>query len=154
MIARPTTEQLIDAVRLDLQTRIAPCVSDPIARMTLDMCMAVLGSAAVRSSHELAWMLDEADAIEAAAHRLAERLPGSAGVAEALIACERRPEPVEAAAAVHARYAQASELLARLGDAAYDADDPDAIREVWALLEQRRAHQDAVTGGYAAVGRA
>jgi hypothetical protein len=154
MIAKPTTEQLIDAVRVDLRDRVAPLVSDPIARMALDMSIAILGSAAVRSSHELAWMLEECDAVEAAARRLAERLPDPGPIADALAACERHAGAGRDLAGVHARYAQAGEVLARLGDAAYDADDAEAIREVWALLEQRRAHQDIVTGGYTAVGRA
>jgi hypothetical protein len=154
MIAKPTTEQLIDAVRLELQTRVAPLLSDPIARMALDMSIAILGSAAVRSAHEVGWMLEEADAIEAVARRLVERLPDPGPVGEALADCERHAGAVADMAALHARYAAAGEVLARLGEAAYDAGDADAIREVWALLEQRRAHQDAVTGGYTAVGRA
>jgi hypothetical protein len=147
MIAKPTTEQLIQAVRLDLQSRVAPFVTDPIARMALDMSIAVLGSAAVRSTNELGWMREEAEAIGALARRLAERLPIGDVLADG---------PVDAAdmTALHARYAAASELLARLAEAAYDADDAEAIEEVWALLRQRRDHQDMVTGGYTAVGRA
>jgi hypothetical protein len=135
MIAQPTTEQLIEAVRLDLRERVAPCVSDPTARAVLEMSIAVLGSAAVRSAHELDWMLEEIEAIEARAGE-----PGEG-------------PPVDVTA-VRARYARASELLARLADAAYDAGDADAIAGVWALLEQRREHQNLVTGGYTAVGRA
>jgi hypothetical protein len=147
MIAKPTTEQLIEAVRLDLQSRVAPFVTDPIARMALDMSIAVLGSAAVRSANELGWMREEAEAIGALARRLAERLPIGDVPADG---------PVDAAdmTALHARYAEAGELLARLAEAAYDADDVEAIDEVWALLRQRRDHQDMVTGGYTAVGRA
>jgi hypothetical protein len=147
MIAKPTTEQLIEAVRLDLQTRVAPSVADPIARAALDMSIAVLGSAAVRSMNELGWMREEAEAIGALARRLAERLP----IGEALA---NGPVDVADMAAIHARYAEASELLARLADAAYDADDAEAIEDVWALLRQRSAHQDIVTGGYTSVGRA
>jgi hypothetical protein len=148
MIAKPTTEQLIEAVRLDLQTRVAPSVEDPVARMALDMSIAVLGSAAVRSGNELGWMREEAEAIDALARRLAERLPiGEARLADG-------PVDVADMAALHARYAEASELLARLADAAYDADDAEAIEDVWALLRQRSAHQDIVTGGYTSVGRA
>jgi cytochrome c556 len=137
MIAKPTTEQLIEAVRTDLQTRVAPHVTDPTASVALAMSIAVLGSAAVRSAHELEWMLEEADAIE----RLAGKPAGA------------RPA-LSDMAAVRAHYTRASELLAQLAEAAYDADDSDAIAEVWALLEQRREHQNIVTGGYTAVGRA
>ena len=147
MIAKPTTEQLIEAVRTDLQTRVAPHVTDPTASVALAMSIAVLGSAAVRSSHELGWMLEEAGAIRALARRLAERLPVDDSLAD-------DEPPVCDMTAVHARYTRASELLAQLADAAYDADDSDAIAQVWALLEQRREHQNIVTGGYTAVGRA
>jgi hypothetical protein len=146
MIAKPTTEQLIEAVRLDLQSRVAPFVSDPIARMALDMSIAVLGSAAVRSTNELGWMREEAEAIGALAERLAERLPIDDVLTEAPVA------PADMAG-LHARYAEASELLARLAEAAYDAGDAEAIEDVWTLLRQRSAHQDIVTGGYTSVGR-
>jgi hypothetical protein len=135
MIARPTIEQLIEAVRLDLRERVAPCVVDPTALAVLEMSIAVLGSAAVRSAHELEWMLEEAEAIEAHAG-------------------EPSDEPTVDITALRARYARAGELLAGMADAAYDAGDADAIADVWALLEQRREHQDIVTGGYTAVGRA
>jgi hypothetical protein len=129
MIAKPTTEQLIDAVRLDLLERVAPFVSNPIAQMSLQMSITVLGSAAVRGARELEWMLEEADAIEALAKRLAERLPVGRSPATGQPA-------VSDIAAAHARYERASELLARLAEAAYAAGDAVAIGEVWALLER------------------
>jgi hypothetical protein len=146
VIAKPTTEQLIETVRHELRTRVAPCVSDPVARLALDMSIAVLGSAAVRSAHELAWMLDEAEAIEALARDLVARLPA---LAEALY----EPGAVRDIAGAHERYERASELLARTAEAAYEAGDREAIRAVMALFAQRRGNQNTVTGGYQAVGR-
>ena len=149
MIARPTTAQLIDAVRDDLRTRVSPFVTDPMARLALDMSILVLGSASVRSANELAWMLEEAEAVEALARELVGRLPA---LAEPLAACP--PTGLRDIGDVHARYERASELLARMAEAAYDAGDAEAIAAVMALFEQRRQTQNAITGGFQAVGRA
>jgi hypothetical protein len=136
VIADPDVAQLLDAVRDDLAERVAPAVDDPIARRALDMAILVLGSAAVRSRNEVAWMLEEAEAIEALARELGEEPPAAA-----------------ACGGLHDRYARASELLARTTEAAYAARDAAAIEAVMDLFEQRRRHQDAITGGFAAVGR-
>jgi hypothetical protein len=154
MITRPTTAQLIDAVREDLQTRVAPVVADPPAKLALQMCLLVLGSAAVRSDHELAFMLDEADAIEALARDLAERLPEAGPLAEALAEHERDTAPPREVAAVHGRYERASEVLSLAAEAAYDAGDAEAITAVLAVFDRRRRNQNTITGGYEAVGRA
>jgi hypothetical protein len=154
MIAQPTTTQLIEAARHDLEVRVAPFVEDPGAQTALAMSIAVLGSALVRSEHELAWMLEEADAIEALARELTERLQPASALPEALADLERGKGPAHDMAGVHAYYERASELLSRAAEAAYAAGDERAIREVTALFEERRRHQDTVTGGYQAVGRA
>jgi hypothetical protein len=154
VIAKPTTAQLIEAVRRDLETRVAPEVADPIARMALDMSIAVLGTAAVRSEHELAWMLEECEAIEALARELAQRLPGSDALAQALEEHVRGKGPVRAIADAHAQYARASEVLARAAEAAYDAADAAAIDAATGVLDARRHRQNEVTGGFSSVGRA
>jgi hypothetical protein len=153
VIAEPTTAQLLDAVRRDLEATVAPAVTDPVARRALDMSMLVLRSAAVRARHEIAWMLEEADAIEALGHDLRRRLGDRGPLAQALAAYDRAAAAVDDLADVHHRYACASELLARAAEAAYDAHDADAIRDVTALFEQRRRNQNAITGGFEAVGR-
>jgi hypothetical protein len=153
MIAKPTTVQLIEAARHDLQERVAPFVTDPVANVALQMSILVLGSAMVRAEHELPWMLEEADEIETVARRLVTRLPSAEALSEALWDYEQRRTAGRNIAEVTARYERASELLSRAAEAAYEAGDPAAIREVMALFEQRRDHQNAVTGGYGAVGR-
>jgi hypothetical protein len=153
MIDRPTTVQLIDAVRHDLQARVAPFVTDPVARIALEMSILVLRSAMVRSERELAWMLDEGDAIETVARELATRLPGTAPLADALADYEQGRTAGRDISDVTAHYERANELLSQAAEAAYEAGDTDAIREVMALFEQRRDNQNAVSGGYAAVGR-
>jgi hypothetical protein len=153
MIDKPTTAQLIDAVRNELRARVAPFVTDPIARIALDMSILVLGTAAVRSEHELAWMLQEADAIEALAGELIARLPVTGSLAQALADYEHGKGEHRDIADLHAHYARASELLARAAEAAYDCNDSESIRRVTAVFEQRRDNQNTISGGYEAVGR-
>lgn len=135
MINRPTTAQLIDAARAELAARVAPHVSDPQARVALDMSLAVLGTASARSAYELAWMDEEVREIEA--------LTGaSAGPATGAT--------IEDA---HARYERGSELLAGTAEDAFASADAAAIGRVTELFAKRRDRQDAISGGYRAVGR-
>ena len=64
MISRPTTQQLIDAIAIELNSKVAPAISDPTVQVQLEMAIAVLKTTAVRSANELAWMQEERDAIE------------------------------------------------------------------------------------------
>ena len=84
MIAKPTTQQLIDAVCTELGAKVAPAVTDPTAKLVLDMAMAVLKGVGVRSANELAWMREESDAIEAVARRFVAELPDAHQLGEAL----------------------------------------------------------------------
>lgn len=153
MIYKPTTAQLIEATRHDLRTKVAPFVTDPPARVALDMCILVLGTALERSKHELAWMLDEADAIERLSRRFVERFPDAKPLADGLGDYDQGRTGRRGIAEVNGDYERASELLSRAAEAAYEAGDEESIREVMALFEQRRERQNAASGGYEAVGR-
>jgi hypothetical protein len=98
-------------------------------------------------------MLEEADTIETLGLELVARLPEAQPLAQALADYERGKVAVREMADVHAHYERASELLARAAEAAYEANDAQSIREVTAVFEHRRDHQNAVSGGYEAVGR-
>ena len=81
---QPTNRQLIEAVSAELTNKVAPTITDGSVKVVLDMALAVLAGAAVRTSNELAWMREEADAIEAVAARLAGELPEAKELAAAL----------------------------------------------------------------------
>jgi hypothetical protein len=153
MISRPTTAQLIDATCVELETKVAPAVTDQAVKVVLDMAVAVLRSASVRCANELAWMREEADSIEEVARRLIAELRGSAALADALRAyTDDRTDSRYLHDAI-ADYGRVSEVLSRAAEAAYAAGDAEHRAAVMRLFQHRMAHENAITGGFEAVGR-
>jgi hypothetical protein len=151
--SKPTTQQLIDAVCVELASKIAPAISDPTAKVQLDMALAILRTTAVRSGNELAWMKEESDAIEAAANQLLAQLPEAASLQAALTAyTSGRTGGLGLDDAV-ADYQLATEVLSCAIEAAYESDDEGHIATVGALVDQRHGHQQTVTGQFMALGR-
>jgi hypothetical protein len=146
MITAPTTAQLVEVVRRELAERIAPAVTDPQAATSLQMVDHILATLAVRAEHELGWMVEEMAAIEAVGRRVAgSGLPGAPAVTEALAAFDAGRSAGQSGAAVTADYNSATEVLSRCIEATFSAEGP--LRdEVTALLDQRLAHETAVTG--------
>jgi hypothetical protein len=153
MISRPTTEQLIDAICTELTSKVAPAVNDPTVQVQLDMAVAVLKTAAVRSANELAWMQEERDAIEAAARELLDAVPDAQELAAALDAYANAKTNSLYLADAQADYARASEVLSCAIEAAYASGDTGHIATVNRLVDQRHANQQAVTGQFMAAGR-
>ncbi len=153
MISRPTTPQLIEAVCAELTSKVVPAVTDASASVVIEMAVAVLKGAAIRSANELAWMREEADAIEALAQRFVAELPQAAELAEALAAYTDAKSDSRYLADALDDYHRASEVLSRACEAAYA--DGDAIRkaDVQRLFEQRMANENTVTGVFMAAGR-
>jgi hypothetical protein len=153
VISKPTTQQLIDAVCIELASKIAPAITDPTAAVQLDMALAILRTTAVRSGNELLWMKEESDTIEAAAERLSEQLPEASALAAALTAyADGRTRGLRLDEAV-ADYQLASEVLSCAIEAAYESGDEEHIATVGALIDQRHDHQQTVTGQFMALGR-
>lgn len=153
MISRPTTRQLIDAICIELASKVAPAITDPTVKVQLDMAISVLQTAAVRSGNEMAWMEEERNAIEQTARQLVDSLPEAGALAEALRAyVDGRTNSLYLDDA-QADYARASEVLSCAIEAAYDSGDADHIAAVGRLVDQRHANQQAVTGQFMAVGR-
>lgn len=153
MISRPTTEQLISAVAAELGSKVAPAVSDPTVKVQLEMAIAVLQTAAVRSGQELAWMKEERDAIEETARQLVDALPDATALADALAAYDNGKSDSLALADAQADYARASEVLSCAAEAAYASGEAEHVRAVIRLMDQRHANQQTVTGQFMAVGR-
>ena len=84
MISRPTTQQLIDAMCVEIADKVAPAVTDPVVKVQIEMALSVLQTAAVRSGSELAWMQEERDAIEQTARQLLDALPDAKPLQDAL----------------------------------------------------------------------
>jgi hypothetical protein len=153
VISRPTTQQLIEAVSAELRNKVAPAVSDPVVQVQLEMAMAVLATTAVRSGNELAWMQEEREAIEQTATRLLDALPDAKPLQDALQTYRDGLTGSLYLKDAQADYARASEVLSCAIEAAYESADPDHIAAVIALMDERHANQQAVTGQFMAAGR-
>jgi hypothetical protein len=153
MISKPTTQQLINAVCTELDTKVAPAVTDATAKLVLDMAMAVLKGVGVRSANELAWMREEADAIESVARRLVAELPENIDLREALQSYLDIKSDSRYLARAEEEYERAGEVLSRAVEAAYADGDADRKAAVRALIDQRMANEFAVVGQYVGVGR-
>jgi hypothetical protein len=153
VISRPTTQQLIDAICIELDDKVAPAVTDPTVKVQLEMAIAVLKNVAVRSGNELEWMQEERDAIEQTARRLLDEIPDAAPLQEALDVYTTGLTNSLRLRDAQQDYARASEVLSCAIEAAYDSGDPQHVAAVIALMDQRHANQQAVTGQFIAAGR-
>ena len=153
MISRPTTQQLIDAICVELSSKVAPAISDPVVQVQLEMALAVLKTTAMRSGSELAWMQEERDAIEQAARQMLEARPDAA-LQDALTAYTEGLTNSLYLIDAQADYARASEVLSCAAEAAYASGNAGHIATVIGLMDQRHANQQAVTGVFMAAGRA
>ncbi len=156
MISRPTTQQLIDAICIELGNKVAPAITDPVIQIQLEMALSVLQTAAVRSGSELAWMHEEREAIEQTARQMLEALPdaSAAPLQEALQAYTDGLTNSLYLEEAQQDYARASEVLSRAIEAAYESGDSGHIDAVGRLMDQRHANQQSVTGQFMAAGRA
>jgi hypothetical protein len=153
MITQPTIPQLLDTMREELSERVLPLIDDPTIRVNVEMVTALLSALSVRTENEVAWMLEEAEAIEAAATELLPALNDAGAVTEALDAHQASPPASMRLSDVAESYQRASELLARLTEAAYTAGDDQAILRVQALIDSRLAIEMEAIGEFVAVGR-
>ena len=153
MISKPTTPQLIDAVCVELSSKVSPELSEGTTKVVLDMALAVLQGASIRSANEVAWMREEAAAIEELATRLSGELPEATGLADALRAYQSAKSDSLYLADVQADYERAGEVLSCAAEAVYADGDPGREAAVQVLFDERMAHENAVTGTFHAVGR-
>lgn len=153
MITKPTIPQLITTLQTELAENVLPLIEDPTARVNVEMVTALLSALSVRTENEVAWMIEEAAAIEATALRLLPSLTDGTAVDAALAAHRDAPPASMRLSDVSESYERASELLSVLSEAAYASGDSAAISEVQGLVESRLAIEMEAIGEFVAVGR-
>ncbi len=84
MIARPTTQQLLDDCAREVRDSIMPIVDNPAVQVRLEMLEQLLSSCAVRAAHEMAWMAEECDHLERFAADVVGAFPDAEEVSLAL----------------------------------------------------------------------
>jgi hypothetical protein len=153
MISKPTTPQLIDAACTELENRVAPAITDGATKVVVDMALAVLRGAAIRSANEVAWMREEAHAVDELAQRLIAELPDARELAEAHRAYAEGSAGSLYLEDVLDDYERASEVLSRAAEAVYLDGSAERIAAVRRLYDQRMANEKAVIGVFMAAGR-
>jgi hypothetical protein len=152
MITRPTSAQLIDEVRRELSSNVAPQLTDPQAQGSLQMVDHILRTLSVRAEHEIEWMLEEIDDISSVVGRFAASADAPRSVKEALDALEASASGSRSLSDVTTRYALASEALSRAIEATVATPGP--MRDpVNALLDRRLEHETDVIGEFQLVAR-
>jgi hypothetical protein len=148
MLSRPTTDQVIDAVARELRETVLPAVTAEPVRVTLGMIDQLLGAAARRAAHEIAWMIGEINDItelaasvdDPAVRRALDELSAAGGGGLHL-------------ADVCARYHLASRVLSALVGVAFAGTDETTAARVRALIDARSARELEVIGPLTLVGR-
>lgn len=153
MLSRPTTDQILADCRSELLNAIDAAISDPAAKIAIQMMENVLRNCAMRAAHEIAWMREETNDMIA----FAERVDGSAATSAALTAALRH-HAAERSDSLHlddvsSTYGLAGECLSTALEAALATGDDELCAAGRALLEQRLGHELEIMGEWTMVGR-
>lgn len=145
MITHPSTTELIDQVRQQLTTSVAPAIQDPQILGLLGMLDALLHRASVRAENEISWMREEILDIEQMADG-----PGAqdSRIAEALGALRAGRRSSDTASAVAAEYRLASEVLCRGLESGGEIAVASRV-----ILDARLARESTVLGDFSLVAR-
>ena len=141
MIAKPTTQQILDDCSRELMQVVLPAVTDQTVQVTIYMMDLVLRNAAMRAAHEIAWMTEEIVELEAFAGAGA----GTNG--------DRSLTPSLHLDDVVDRYCKASEAFSKALEDAVVAGDAEREERGRELLARRIAHEEEIMCGWSPVGR-
>jgi hypothetical protein len=113
MITRPSAATLLEVICEELNSTVAPAVTDAGALQALAMIGAVVKIVANRCDHEIGWMVEEIATIEALCDRVIDGGHDVDGSIAAKLLELRSATVRYDAAALTARYSNASELLSK-----------------------------------------
>ena len=144
MITQPSCARLLDSVREALREQITPATTDPELLRSLAMIDDILRVVAIRSEHEVGWMLDEIEDIRVAAEAVAGEGRDDGRVQAALGLLQEATDGASTQL-VAQRYSVASDLLATCVEVLLVTGDGD-IALVRPVLERRLDHEGAIRG--------
>jgi hypothetical protein len=138
-MSTPSVAAVVTAIREQLSTAISPALADERQKKLLAVIDHLLQTVAVRSEHEIDWMVGQtADVVE-----LAERFVAAGAAPEPVVTALRRyregHRPGLAASVVTANFALAAEVLSTVLEATSTDDGEIAVtaRELMARDVQR-----------------
>ena len=137
MIAKPTTEQILNDCSRELMEVVLPAITDQTVQVAVMMMDLVLRNAAKRAAHEIAWMTEEIDELETYAG-----VAPSSGTGGSL----HLDDVVE-------RYRHASDAFSRAMEDAIAAADEERTRRGAELMAHRVEREQEVLCGWSPVGR-
>ena len=135
MLTQPTTDKILLAIANDLNAVVLPAVDDEQAKVLLGQIDQLLRRLSRRSATEIAWMIEEINAINEVLGR------EDRGVTSLLLAD------------VAAEYSEASGALGDAIDEAFAANDEDMIKKLKNLLSLRIEKEQEILGQLDLVGR-
>ena len=151
MITQPSTARILRVIQQELRDNVLPMVTDPQALANLQMIEHILGTLAVRADHEIAWMIEEIDALDAVGEQVVAQEPGATKVAAALDESRWAPVTSYHYDDVASRYSLASEILSCALEAV--PGDVPLRATLEALLDARLDHEVDIMGEFQLVGR-
>jgi len=153
MIVRPTSKQLLEAVRKELRNTVTPAVSNPEVQAKLGMIDSILGSVAARSDHEVAWIREEIAEIERGAQAvIAAQADRNGQVLASFQALESGRSRSDHLPDLHDEYNLAGEVLSCALEAALPVGG--ALRKKMEdILAARLAREAEIRGEFALAGR-
>jgi hypothetical protein len=152
VITQPTAARILEVVQQDLAEQVLPHVRDPQALASLHMVQHILGTLARRAEHEIAWMVEESEAMAALGRRVGAEAGEPAPVQAALDELAAADGSSLHLADVAARYSLAGEVLSCALEAV-PADGSELRAAVEAVLDLRLAHEVEIMGDFQLVGR-
>ncbi|MUL65801.1 hypothetical protein BOO86_15100 [Mycobacterium sp. CBMA 234] len=153
MITQPSCSRLLAVVRAELQSTVAPAISDASVLAALGMIDSILANVGARCDHEVAWMREEIAEIEMVADQLlAAGADTGSKVAAALNELRTGRSPSDYTADVRTEYDLAGEVLSRALEAALPRRD-DLSNRVRSVLEHRLHREVEIRGDFTLVGR-
>ncbi len=144
MIVYPTTTQLLADIRRELAEEIAPELTSETAKVTLEQIDVILSMCAVRTSSEIAWMVEEIAEMDDYAGRVAEAT-GDQRTADALAAAREAARGSLELDDIAADYNDMGEALSCAIEASMrDPDQAELRTEGLGILQSRRAERELV----------
>jgi hypothetical protein len=152
--SRPTTQQVIVDARRELAEVIAPQLTSESAQLSARMLDTVLENLATRAAHEVAWMREEAAAIEELADEVVAADVDGAAVVDGALGAYRtgRTGGLHLDEAV-ADYSLAGRVLSEVCEVVMRSGSSTLRARLEEVLRQRLDHEVQIMGDWGFIGR-
>ncbi len=153
MLARPTTEQLLNDCRRELTEVVLAADLDPNVALSVTMIEDILRSCSVRAAHEIAWMQEESTEMLEYSRSVLEVGSDTEALEVALAAAEAGQNSSLHLDDMASKYSLAGQCLSEAIDVCH-IENHDALLALGReLIDRRLANEETIKGAWAFVGR-